>query len=86
MKLWHRALAAATANSIHMAGPGKFLICGFHARHVNVDMLHQDVQEMVKMSPLQDYSFEVVSGGDEIAVIGAAVNAVRAAFPGTMVE
>ena len=36
VKLWHRALAAATANSIHMAGPGKFLITGSRAGHVDV--------------------------------------------------
>jgi hypothetical protein len=36
---------------------------------------------MVKMSPLQGYVFEVVPGGDEMAVIGAAVNALRAVSP-----
>jgi len=35
---------------------------------------------MVKMSPLQGYVFEIVPGSSEIAVIGAAVNAERAAF------
>jgi hypothetical protein len=39
------------------------------------------MHDMVKMSPLQGYVFEVVKGGDEVAVIGAAVNAERAAFP-----
>ena len=34
--LWHRALAAATASSIHMTGPGKFYITGPNARFVNV--------------------------------------------------
>ena len=34
--LWHRALAAATATSIHMSGPGKFYITGPNARFVNV--------------------------------------------------
>ena len=28
VKLWHRALAAATATSIHLDGPGKFFITG----------------------------------------------------------
>jgi hypothetical protein len=37
---------------------------------------------MVKMSPLQGYVMEIVPGGDEVAVIGAAVNAMRAEFPG----
>lgn len=81
VKTWHRALAAATASSIHLAGPGKFFISGFNARHLDVHLLNQDLSEMVKMSPLQGYVFEVVPGGDEVAVIGAAVNALRASFP-----
>ena len=60
VKLWHRALAAATANSIHLAGPGKFFISGFNAKHLDVNLLHQYLHEMVKMSPLQSYVFEVV--------------------------
>jgi predicted NBD/HSP70 family sugar kinase len=80
VRLWHRALAAATASSIHMAGPGKFYITGANARFVDIDHLNQYLQEMVKMSPLQGYVFEIVPGGDEIAIIGAAVNAERAAF------
>jgi glucokinase len=78
VKLWHRALAAATSNSVHMAGPGKFFISGFNAKHVDVSLLNRYMSEMVKMSPLQGYVFEIVPGGDEIAVIGAAVNAERA--------
>jgi glucokinase len=82
VKLWHRALAAATANSIHMAGPGKFLITGFHAKHVDLRLLDRYLQETVKMSPLRSYTVEVVPGGADLAVIGAAVNADQAAFPG----
>jgi predicted NBD/HSP70 family sugar kinase len=78
--LWHRALAAATATSIHMDGPGKFYLTGLNARFVDLGLLNEYVQEMVKMSPLQGYVFEIVPGGDEIAIIGAAVNAERAAF------
>ena len=81
VKLWHRALAAATANTIHMAGPGKFFISGHNAKHFDLALMNQYLDEMVKMSPLQGYVFEVVPGGDEIAVIGAAVNAEQAAFP-----
>lgn len=81
VKLWHRALAAATATSIHMAGPGKFYITGHHARHVDLNLLNQYLHDMVKMSPLQGYVFEIVPGGEEVAVIGAAVNALHAAFP-----
>jgi predicted NBD/HSP70 family sugar kinase len=82
VKLWHGALAAATASSIHLGGPGKFFITGFNAKHVDINLLHQYLAGMVKMSPLQGYVLEVVPGGDEIAVIGAAVNALRAVFPG----
>ncbi len=82
VKRWHRALAAATANTIHMDGPGKFFVSGHNARHLDLQMLNGYLHEMVKMSPLQGYAFEVVAGGDEVAVIGAAVNAEIAAFPG----
>jgi len=77
VKLWHAALAAGTANSIHLAGPGKFYISGFNARHLDVNLLDQYMHEMVKMSPLQGYVFEIVPASHEIAVIGAAVNALR---------
>jgi|SRR5579862_1909940 glucokinase len=73
--LWHRALAAATATSIHLEGPGKFYITGMNARFVNLGFLNRCVQEMVKLSPLQGYVFEVVPANDELGVIGAAVNA-----------
>jgi glucokinase len=82
VKFWHKALAAATANSIHMAGPGKFLITGYHAKHVDVRLLDSYLHEMVKMSPLGTYTVEVVPGGPDLAVVGAAVNADQAAFPG----
>jgi glucokinase len=75
--LWHRALAAATSSSIHMSGPGKFYITGLNARFVNVGVLNQCVQEMVKMSPLQGYVFEVVPKSDDVALVGAVVNALR---------
>jgi glucokinase len=78
VELWHRALAAATATSIHLEGPGKFYITGMNARFVRVGLLNRFVQEMVKLSPLQSYVFEVVVHSDEVAVIGAAVNALHA--------
>jgi predicted NBD/HSP70 family sugar kinase len=77
VKLWHRALAAATANSIHLAGAGKFFISGFNSKHLDLNLLHQYLHEMVKMSPLQSYVFEVVPSSDENGVIGAAVSAAR---------
>lgn len=78
-KRWHRALAAATATSIHMDGPGKFFITGFNARFLNVNLLSEYLHEMVKLSPLQSYQVEVVPGGETVATIGAAVNAGQAA-------
>ena len=79
VKLWHRALAAATASSVHMDGPGKFYITGPSANFLNLSMLHQYMAEMVKISPLQGYVFEIVPGGQEIAILGAAVVAQQAA-------
>lgn len=79
VKMWHRALAAGTANSIHFDGPGKFFITGYNARFVNISLLNEYLHEMVKMSPLQGYSLEVVKGGEAVAVRGAAVNATQAA-------
>lgn len=75
VKLWHKALAAGTATSIHMDGPGKFLITGSNAKFVDLAMLKQYVHEMVKMSPLQSYQLEVVKDRAETRVIGAAVAA-----------
>ncbi|HEY6293956.1 MAG TPA: ROK family protein [Terriglobia bacterium] len=77
VKLWHRALAAATANSIHMEGPGEFFVTGHNARFVEVGLLNRYLNEMVKMTPLQGSRFEVVATSDEVGVIGAAVNAER---------
>jgi predicted NBD/HSP70 family sugar kinase len=79
VKLWHRALAAGTASSIHVSGPGKFFITGAGARYVNLSLLSEYMQEMVKLSPLQSYSFEIVPGGEDIATIGAAVSSAQAA-------
>ena len=78
VKLWHRALAAATATSIHLDGPGKFFITGPSSRFINLTLLSEYLHEMVKLSPLQGYALEVVRGGEDIALIGAAVNALQA--------
>ncbi|HMV51107.1 MAG TPA: ROK family protein [Blastocatellia bacterium] len=79
VKLWHRAIAAATANSIHLDGPGKFYVSGPSAQFVQPELLDLYLHEMVKMSPLQGSQVEVISTSDETAVIGAAVNAARSA-------
>lgn len=78
VKLWHRALAAGTATSIHLDGPGKFFITGSNARFLNLTLLKEYLHTMVKMSPLQGYQVESVPGGEAVAVIGAAVNASQA--------
>jgi glucokinase len=78
VKLWHRALAAATATSIHLEGSGRFFISGPKAKHIQLGLLNLQLQEMVKMSPLQGSVFEVIPTSDQIGVIGAAVNAEQA--------
>ena len=78
-KLWHKALAAATATSIHQAGPGKFFLTGFNVRFVDLNMLKDYLHQMVKMSPIQGYSVEIVQDDHLTRVIGAAVTAEQAA-------
>lgn len=78
-KLWHKALAAATCNSIHMTGAGKFFLAGFNVRFVDLPMLKDYLQQMVKMSPLQSYSIEIIEDDRETRVIGAAVSAEQTA-------
>ena len=77
-RMWHKALAAATCNSIHMTGPGKFFLAGFNVRFVDMPMLKDYLQQMIKMSPLQSYSIEIVKDDTETRVIGAAVSAEQA--------
>ncbi|HZL26690.1 MAG TPA: ROK family protein, partial [Acidobacteriaceae bacterium] len=77
--LWHKALAAATATSIHQAGPGKFFLTGFNVRFVDMNMLKDYLQQMVKMSPIQSYSVEIVDDDHTTRVIGAAVAAEQMA-------
>jgi glucokinase len=73
--LCHRALAAATATSIHMEGPGTFFVSGPEVKFIDVGLLDRLLLEMVKMSPLQGSHFEVVPTSDEMGIVGAAVNA-----------
>jgi glucokinase len=77
--LWHKALAAATATSIHQAGPGKFFLTGFNVRFIDLNMLKDYLHQMVKMSPIQGYSVEIVEDHHTTRVIGAAVTAEQAA-------
>ena len=77
--LWHKALAAATATSIHQDGAGKFFLTGFNARFVDLAMLRDYIQQMVKMSPLQSYSVELVKDEPPARLVGTAITAERAA-------
>ncbi len=81
-KLWHKALAAGTATSIHMSGAGKFYLTGYNVRFVEMPLLNHYVQQMVRMSPLQAFSVEIRPENPETVVIGAAVTA-RTAVPST---
>jgi predicted NBD/HSP70 family sugar kinase len=78
VQMWHRALAAATATSIHVDGPGRFYISGINAHVVDIALLERYLHEMVRMSPLLESAFEVITTSDEVAIIGAAVSAKHA--------
>jgi glucokinase len=78
-RMWHKALAAATATSIHMSGPGRIFLTGFNVRFLDMAMLRDYMQQMVKMSPLQSYTFEIVPDDPVVRVIGAAISAEQAA-------
>jgi len=78
VELWHRALAAATASFIHLAGPGRFYFTGHNVGCVELPILRGHLETMVKMSPLLSYSLEVLEPDDETALIGAGVSALRA--------
>ncbi|HTX75186.1 MAG TPA: ROK family protein, partial [Terracidiphilus sp.] len=50
--LWHRALAAATASFIHLAGPGRFYFTGHNVGFLELPLLRNHLETMVRMSPL----------------------------------
>ena len=76
--LWHRALAAGTASMIHLGGPGKFYFTGLNVGFLDLPVLRNYLEAMVKMSPLQSYSLEVLKEDDDTAILGAGVAALRA--------
>jgi predicted NBD/HSP70 family sugar kinase len=76
--LWHRALAAATASFIHLAGPGRFYFTGHNVGFLELPVLRAHLESMVKMSTLQGFSLEVLPPDDETALLGAGVSALRA--------
>jgi predicted NBD/HSP70 family sugar kinase len=75
--LWHRALAAATASFIHLAGPGRFYFTGRNVAFLDLPLLRSHIETMVRMSPLQSFSLEILPPDDETALIGAGVSALR---------
>lgn len=78
VELWHRALAAATASFIHLAGPGRFYFTGINVDFVELPLLRTHIESMVKLSPLQSFSLEILPPDDKTAVIGVGVTALRA--------
>jgi glucokinase len=78
-RLWHRALAAGTATSIHMTGAGKFYVTGYNVRFLDLPLLHHYIEQMVRMSPLQGFSVEIRPEDVRTEVVGAAVIARQAA-------
>jgi predicted NBD/HSP70 family sugar kinase len=80
--LWHRALAAATASFIHLAGPGRFYFTGKNVGFLELPLLRSHLETMVRMSPLQSFSLEILPPDDETALIGAGASALRAVKQG----
>jgi predicted NBD/HSP70 family sugar kinase len=78
VELWHRALAAATASFIHLAGPGRFYFTGHNVGFLELTTLRPIIESMVKMSTLQSFSLEILPPDDGTALLGAGVSAVRA--------
>jgi len=76
--LWHRALAAATASFIHLAGPGRFYFTGINVDFLELPLLRTHIESMVKLSPLQSFSLEILPPDDKTAVVGVGVSALQA--------
>jgi glucokinase len=76
--LWHRALAAATASFLHLAGPGRFYFTGSNVGFLELPLLRTHIESMVKFSPLQSFSLEILPPDDKTAVVGVGVSALQA--------
>ena len=77
---WHRALAAATATSVHIDGPGRIYLAGPNSDYIDTAVVGMFLQDMVKMTSLQGSFFEVVPTSHDLALIGASVSAERKAL------
>ncbi|MBB6145441.1 putative NBD/HSP70 family sugar kinase [Silvibacterium bohemicum] len=75
---WHLGVAAATASQIHLEGPGRFYFTGRNIQRLDLSRLKDHLYQMVKMSPLQSYTLEVLPEDPTLAVIGAAAAAEHA--------
>ncbi|MFY9937633.1 MAG: ROK family protein [Silvibacterium sp.] len=71
VELWHCALAAATASQIHLEGPGRFYFTGRDISRLDLPRLKEHLYQMVKMSPLQSYTVEVIPEDPTLSLIGA---------------
>ena len=78
VELWHRGLAAATASQIHLEGPGRFYYTGRDIQRLDLALLKQYLYEMVKMSPLQSYTVEILPEDRTLSIIGAGAAAEHA--------
>jgi glucokinase len=78
VELWHRALAAATASQIHLEGPGRFYFTGRDIQRLDLSRLKEYLYDMVKMSPLQSYTVEVLASDPTTSLIGAGAAAEHA--------
>lgn len=78
VELAHRALAAATASQIHLEGPGRFYYTGRDIQRLDITLLKQYLYDMIKMSPFQSYTAEILPEDPALAVIGAGVAALLA--------
>jgi predicted NBD/HSP70 family sugar kinase len=76
--LWHRALAAGTASFIHLAGPGRFYFTGHNVGFLDLPLLRSYLETMVRLTPLQSFSLEILQPDDGTALLGAGVSALRA--------
>ncbi|MGA8529106.1 MAG: ROK family protein [Acidobacteriaceae bacterium] len=76
VELWHCALAAATASEIHLEGAGRFYFTGRDIQRLELPRLKQHLYDMIKMSPLQSYTMEVLPEDPALAVIGAGIAAL----------
>ncbi|MFT4115008.1 ROK family protein [Silvibacterium sp.] len=76
VELWHQALAAATASQIHLEGPGRFYFTGRDIQRLDLSRMKEHLWEMVKMSPLQSYTLEILPEEPSLSVVGAAAVAL----------